>query len=185
MYGVYAWQPYVLELLGRDYVWLLGVVQAGSSAAGIAGNAVVGRIMREGKARRDPPRVLAAVTLVNAGLVVGIGAVGLLYREPGVLPAAIAIAMWLAWGVLFGISMPVRMSYINEHIPSAQRATVLSLDALFADAGGAVGQPALGWISDRASISLAWLLGGALVASTASLYRRSGDARERVSTSTS
>ena len=46
MYGFYSWQPYVLGLLGdQNAVWLLGVVQAGFSAAGIVGNTLVGRIM--------------------------------------------------------------------------------------------------------------------------------------------
>ncbi|HSK46945.1 MAG TPA: MFS transporter [Coriobacteriia bacterium] len=183
MYGFYAWQPYVLRLVGRDYVWLLGVVQAGSSAATIIGNALVGRVMSTRAGRRDPVQVLVASTWVNAALVVGIGAVGIIWRQPGLLPASLAIGMWLIWGVIFGVQLPVRMSYINEHISSAQRATVLSLDAFFADAGGAVGQPALGWISERASISLAWLIGGVLVAVTAPMYRRSGEARVETPTS--
>jgi MFS family permease len=176
MYGFYAWQPYVLELLGRDYVWLLGVVQAASSAVGIVGNALVGRIMGKGENRRDPARVLVAAALVNAAFVLGIGAVGIVAREPGIVPAGAAIAMWLGWGIVYGISGPVRMSFINEHIPSSQRATVLSLDAFFSDAGGAVGQPALGWLSERVSISFAWLIGGGLVGLTAPLYAKSGDA---------
>ncbi len=92
------------------------------------------------------------------------------------MPAAIAIVLWLAFGVVFGVAGPVRMGYINEHIPSAQRATVLSLDAFFGDAGGAAGQPALGWVSDRYSVRLAWVIGSAFVAAAAPLYRRSGAA---------
>ena len=38
IYGFYSWQPYVLDLLGRDYVWLLGVVTAAFSLMGIGGN---------------------------------------------------------------------------------------------------------------------------------------------------
>lgn len=176
MYGFYAWQPYVLQLLARDYVWLLGVVQAASSAAGIAGNMLVGRLMGEGRRRRDAARVLLWATLLNALLIIAIASVGLLASEPGIAPAAIAIALWLGWGVVYGVTGPIRMSYINEHIPSSQRATVLSLDAFFLDAGGGVGQPALGWISDRFGISLAWLLGGLLVGASAPLYARSGRA---------
>jgi MFS family permease len=179
MYGFYSWQPYILALLGKNNVWLLGVVQAASSAAGILGSALVGTIMRTGARRRDPSRVLAAATLGNAALVAAIGLVGLVWREAGVMPATIAIVLWLAWGVIFGVSMPVRMSFLNEHIPSSERATVLSLDAFFSDAGGAVGQPAFGWLSDRASVSVAWLVGSVLVGIAAPLYRRAGDAANR------
>ena len=37
IYGFYSWQPYVLDLLGKDYVWLLGVVTAAFSLMGIGG----------------------------------------------------------------------------------------------------------------------------------------------------
>ncbi|TLM88629.1 MAG: MFS transporter, partial [Actinobacteria bacterium] len=59
MYAFYAWQPYVLQLLGQDSVWLLGVAQAGFSAASIGGNALVAPMMRSGLRRRDPARVCA------------------------------------------------------------------------------------------------------------------------------
>lgn len=41
MWGFYAWQPYFLELLGRDAVWVTGVVSALIALATIAGNGVV------------------------------------------------------------------------------------------------------------------------------------------------
>ena len=47
-----------------------------------------------------------------------------------------AIVLWLLFGLVFGLTSPIRQGFINDHIPSAQRATVLSLDALFADTGG-------------------------------------------------
>ncbi len=180
MYGFYSWQPYVLGLLGdQNAVWLLGVVQAGFSAAGIVGNTLVGRVMGEGERRRDPARVLELSVWTSAAVVLAIGAVGFLALEPGIVPAALAILLWLGFGVVFGVSSPVRMGYINEHIPSAQRATVLSLDAFFGDAGAAAGQPALGWVSDRYSVQLAWLIGGAVMAAAAPLYRLSGAAARR------
>jgi len=176
MYGFYSWQPYVLQLLGRNLVWLLGVVQAASSLAMILGNLLVRRVMGEGENRRDPARVLAATAAGVSVITLLIGAVGLLAPQPGYLPAAAAITLWLAWSVVFGIQGPCRSAYVNDHIPSAQRATVLSLDSLFADAGGAVGQPVLGWVSTAASISVAWVLGSFVTATAVPLYLRSGAA---------
>jgi Major Facilitator Superfamily. len=176
IYGFYSWQPYVLDLLGRDYVWLLGVVTAAFSLTGIAGNTLVKRIMREGELRREPARVLEFAAWATAALTFAIAAVGLTIHEPGILPAGIAIGLWLMFGLVFGIATPVRMSYINAHIPSAQRATVLSLDAFFADAGGSGGQPALGWISQRMSIPIGWLIGGTFLATLPLFYRASGKA---------
>ncbi len=177
MYGFYAWQPYVLELLGRpDAIWLLGIVQAGFSCAGIFGNMLVGRVMGEGESRREPARVLELATWVTAALTFAIAGVGLAGLVPGVLAAGIAITLWVLWGALFGLITPVRMAYINDNIPSPQRATVLSLDAFFGDAGAAVGQPALGWISTRLSIPVAWVVGGVFMAISALFYRSSGTA---------
>jgi MFS family permease len=181
MYGFYAWQPFVLELLGRDYVWLLGVVQAGFSAANIAGNFLVAPIMREGDRRRNPAKALAVASVLEFAIAVAIGVTGFAFAgRPGVVPAGIAIAMWLLWGLVFGASGPIRAGYINAHIPSAQRATVLSLDAFFSDAGGAVGQPALGWLSKRSSIAFAWLIGSAGLALAAPLYLTSGRAAKEL-----
>jgi MFS family permease len=170
MFAFYSWQPYVLQLLGRNAVWLLGVVQAGISCTGILGNALVKPIMRTGPCRRHPGRVLAIASMVSTVLVLGIGAVGVLMKQPGVGPAAVAIVLWLLWGVAFGVAGPVRQAYINENIPSEQRATVLSLDAWFGDVGGGAGQPALGWISQQAGIAVGWLVGGVITAFTAPLY---------------
>ncbi|MDX1612613.1 MAG: MFS transporter, partial [Candidatus Thermoplasmatota archaeon] len=39
-WGWYAWQPYFLELLGRDLVWVAGIIAALISLATIAGNRI-------------------------------------------------------------------------------------------------------------------------------------------------
>jgi hypothetical protein len=72
------------------------------------------------------------------------------------------VALWLAFSVLMGVAGPVRQGFINEHIPSKQRATVLSLDSFFADVGGSAGQPALGYLAQVVSIPAA-IATGALV----------------------
>ena len=56
--------------------------------------------------------------------------------------------------------VPVKQGWINGRIPSSERATIISLDALFDDGGSTVGQLGLGYLSSRVSISFAWLVGG-------------------------
>jgi len=181
MYAFYSWQPYVLQLLARpSAVWVLGVVQSVSSVAMIGGSWLVRVIMREGSQRRDPARVLTVGSTIAALAILAIGFVGLARLQPGILPAAIAIGLWIAWSVMFGLLGPVRSGFINEYIPSAQRATVLSLDALFSDAGGAAGQPVLGWLSTRFSISVAWVIGSAFFAAAAPLYAVAGKGSRRL-----
>ena len=177
MFVFYSWQPYILQLLGDPKaVWLLGVVQAVASTLTIAGAGLIGVVMRSGARRRNPAGVLAVGSLVSAAGVLGIAAVGLSRLTPGVLPAAIAIGLWFAWSLMFGLLGPLRASFINEYIPSAQRATVLSLDSLFGDAGGSLGQPILGWIATVAGLPIAWAIGAAAFAGAAPLYVRSGQA---------
>ena len=170
MYGFYSWQPYILGLVGHNYIWLLGVVQAGLSLTGIVGNSLVRVVMGSGETRRNPARVLMWAAGLEAVFAASIGAVGLIFHQPGLVPAGVAISLWLVWGVIFGVTGPVRQGFINDHIPSTQRATVLSLDAFFGDAGGAAGQPALGWLSGRTSVGVGWVVGAVFIALTAPLY---------------
>lgn len=174
LYGFYSWQRYALDLLGRELIWVVGVLAAVSALAGIVGNSLVRWIMREGERRRDPARVLSVSMLALTVLVAGMGAVGLVVRTPGLGPMLIAAALWTLWGIVFGIVGPVRQAYLNEQVPSAQRATVLSLDAFFADAGGAGGQPVLGWIAKMWSIPVGFLVGAVFLAVSAPLYRAAG-----------
>jgi hypothetical protein len=179
LYGFYSWQRYALDLLGRELIWVAGVLTAVSSLAGILGNALVRRVMRDGELRRSPARVLAWSMAIIAALTTAIAAVGLLVRTPGVAPLFVAAALWSAWNVVYGIVGPVRQAYLNEHVPSAQRATVLSLDAFFADVGGTGGQPALGWLAKATSIPVGWLVGAVFLGLTVPGYGASGRAAKR------
>jgi hypothetical protein len=76
----------------------------------------------------------------------------------------VAVPLYLVSTVAFGISLPVKQGWLNARIPSQQRATIISLDALFGDGGSTVGQVGLGWMSQRFSIPLAWLVGGVIQA---------------------
>jgi MFS family permease len=75
---------------------------------------------------------------------------------------------------------PVRMAYINENIPSAQRATVLSFDSFFSDIGAVAGQLGLGYLAQVVSKAAAYTVGGAVYLIAAPLYRRAGKASERL-----
>lgn len=176
LYGFYSWQRFALDLLGRELIWVAGVLTAVASLAGIAGNALVRRVMRDGELRRSPARVLAWSMAIITALTVAIAVVGLLVGSPGVAPLFVAAALWSVWNVVFGIVGPVRQAYLNEQVPSAQRATVLSLDAFFADVGGAGGQPALGWLSRATSIPIGWLVGAIFLGLTVPGYGASGRA---------
>ena len=150
MYGFYSWQKYFLDLLGRDLVWVTGVIAALVGLTQIFGNLLVGRITA-----RVPDRglILMVCSAVTTLAVIGAALVQQFW---------IAVPLYLVSTMAFGISMPVKQGWLNSRIPSQQRATIISLDALFGDGGSTVGQVGLGYLSQAVSIPVAWLVGGVI-----------------------
>ena len=175
IFSFYVGQAYWLELLrSPNAYWVVSVITAAVSATGFLGNLAVRRIMNGPKGRRRAGRILALFTVVQAALGFGIAGVGLFtpVASRGVPTLLLAASMWVLNGFLFGAGGPIRQGFINEQIPSAQRATVLSVDAFFGDVGGSAGQPALGYIAQQASIPVAWGLGTVLALMAAPFYLR-------------
>ncbi|MEZ5126530.1 MAG: MFS transporter [Thermoleophilia bacterium] len=152
MYGFYSWQRYFLDLLGRDLVWVNGLIAALVGVSSIAGAALVGPLRKRAWRRSS---VVIAMVAAQALLVVLAALLQVFW---------IAVPLYLLSTLAFGVQQPVRQAWLNARIPSQQRATLISLDALFADAGGAGGQVGLGWLSRTFSIPLAWVVGGAIQA---------------------
>jgi len=61
------------------------------------------------------------------------------------------------WALVFAAAFPIRQAFLNELIPSAQRATVLSSDNMLASLGGVLAQPALGRVADGWGYSLSYV----------------------------
>jgi MFS family permease len=174
IFAFYGSQPYFLQLLGRNVVWVAAAVGEGVFLAGILGYSLSGRIMQGKNGRRRPGRVLAVITGAEGLLVVSIGVVGIvaLPGHTGLVVWGIAVTIWLLGSVLNSIGMPIRQVFMNSQIPSEQRATVLSVDALFGDVGGTVGQPGLGYLGQAEGIGFAWTLGALAVLLSTPLYLR-------------
>lgn len=146
-YVFYALQPYLLELWGDEEAYTV----AGLAAALVSGTAILGgaiapwvrRLFR----RRTSTILLAAVT--SALVLVGVGLVRNFW---------VAVVLVALWGVASAIDDPVHRAYLNDMIPSKQRATVLSFDSLMGSGGGVVIQPVLGRVADVGGYgaSLVW-----------------------------
>lgn len=148
MYGFYSWQRYFLDLLGRDLIWVSGLVAAAVGLAGAAGGALVRPLMV-----RKPRRSSVLLWTVAATTVCIVLA--------GIVPVFwIAVPLYIVACVLGGIGGPIRSAWLNACIPSEQRATLISLDSLFGEAGGTLGQLGLGYVSKATSIATAWVIGG-------------------------
>jgi MFS family permease len=163
-FGFYSWQRYFLDLLGRNLVWVDGVISALVGLSLMAGNALVvplGRVVRT----RTGVLMLSIAVQASAAVACGLGR-GL------ASPSAfyVVVALYLVYGIAVGVALPVKQAYLNDHIPSAERATVLSLDAMFGDAGGAVGQATWGGVAAARSIGEAWTYAGATLLPGLPLY---------------
>lgn len=179
-YLFYASQPYALELLGREnLIWVAGAITALFAVSGIAGNSLVGRV-RHTRWGKRPARVLTWAALGMAVAATALGVVGLVAGTGSMTGFVLVAVLLIAFGLLNGLLGPVRQAYINENIPSAQRATVLSFDSFFGDIGAVVGQVGLGYAAQAASKAVAYTIGGIVYSAAAPLYHWAGKASDRL-----
>jgi MFS family permease len=148
IFGFYSWQRYFLDLLGRNLVWVDGVISSLVGLSLIAGNALVAPLSRVVRTRTG---LLTLSVAAQAVLAVACGLLTNFY---------VVVSLYLLYGVAIGLAMPVKQAYLNAHIPSAQRATIISLDSMFGSSGGVLGQTAWGWVARTRSIGTAWAWSG-------------------------
>ena len=150
MWAWYAWQPYFLELLARDAVWVAGVVAALLAVAMIIGNSLVQLITRF-CGRRTTILLWTAVAFSLTSIGVG-----------WATSFPLALAFLLVGSVAMGVQMPVRQAFVHGMVPSAERATVVSFDSMIGGIGAVGGQAGLGLYSERQSYSAAYVAGGVI-----------------------
>ncbi len=153
IYVFYALQPYLLQLYGDSSAYsVAGLAAALVAGAQVLGGLLVARVRRRFRLRTDALLVGGVASVV---LLVGIGLAGSFW---------VVLALVAAWSMLGALVAPLRQSFINGAIPSAQRATVLSFDSLMGSAGGVVAQPALGRVADLSGYATSYLVSAAIQA---------------------
>ena len=171
MWGFYASQPYLLELLDSDAIWISGFVAAGVALATIAGNQVV-RVASHYCGRRTTLLLLAAAVETCAAVAVGL-----------------ASSFWIALPALLlvmgatGVTAPVRSAYLHQVVSTEQRATVVSFDSMVSNVGGIGGQLGLGALGEARSVGSAFVVGGLVTSAALPLLgrlRRLGGAADRI-----
>jgi MFS family permease len=151
IYVFYALQPYLLQLYGRpDAYAIAGLAAALSAGAQIVGGLLVPWVRRPFRRRTD---VLLLGGALGVVLLVLLGTLG---------NFAVALGLVALWSMVSAAVAPLRQSFVNGAIPSAQRATVLSFDSLMGSAGGVVVQPALGRVADGWGYPASFLVGAAV-----------------------
>jgi MFS family permease len=151
IYTFYALQPYLLELWGNPKAYSV----AGLAAAIVAGAQIVGGYLAPffRKLFRKRTSALILATFATAGVLAALGLTNSFW---------VALVLLTLWAMIFAAEMPIRQAYLNDMIPSRQRATVLSFDSLMGSSGGVVIQPVLGKVADVYSYSTS-LVTGALI----------------------
>lgn len=152
-YAFYALQPYLLELYGDPNAYSI----AGLAAAIVAGAQIVGGLfvsrVRRFFSRRTHALILGAVLSVFLLALIGL-----------TTSFVVALVLLVAWCLAGAIEAPFRRAFINGLIPSEQRATVLSFDALMGSSGGVVIQPGLGRAADVFGYPASYLAAAAIQA---------------------
>ena len=149
IYAFYAVQPYLLELHHDPGAYSI----AGLAAALVAGAQILGGWAAP-RVRRLFARRTTTLILTAAGSALVLVLLGF---APSL---SVAIPLIALWGLLFAADEPIRQAYLNDMIPSKQRATVLSFDSLMGSSGGVVAQPALGRAADVYGYAASLVLSG-------------------------
>jgi MFS family permease len=144
----YAWQPYFLDLLGRDAIWVAGVIAALFSLAGILGNMLVKRVATPGRRRTT---ILLVTSAALSASMVATGAIQYFW---------VTVPVFLLGAVFAGIEQPVRQTYLHYSIPSSERATLVSFDNLIGSLGSIGGTTGLGYLSQERSVPAGFVVGG-------------------------
>ena len=149
IYVFYALQPYLLQLYGDEKAyWIAGLAAAIVAGAQVVGGLLVPVIRKLFKRRTT---VLLFGTFIGAVILLLLGFMPNFY---------LVILMVVLWGLIGAAITPVRQAYLNDLIPSRQRATVLSFDSLLGSSGGVVTQPALGKSADVWSYATSYMVAG-------------------------
>lgn len=147
-YTFYALQPYLLELWGNPKAYSI----AGLAAAIVAGAQILGGYLAPWFRRMFRKRTSALIlaTLTSAAVLAALGLTNSFW---------VALVLLTVWAMVFAAELPIRQAYVNDMIPSRQRATVLSFDSLMGSSGGVVIQPVLGKVADAYSYSTSLVVG--------------------------
>jgi MFS family permease len=147
IYGFYAAQPFLLQLYGDPHAFGISGLSAAVVAASQMAAGFAAPHLRRLFTRRTHVLIASTAMIVLC-----------LYAMSRVSAFGPALAVLVGWSFSMWVTVPLRQTYLNGLVPSAQRATVLSFDNLMTSAGAALAQPVLGRVADARGYPLAYFV---------------------------
>ncbi|HWK79605.1 MAG TPA: MFS transporter, partial [Thermomicrobiales bacterium] len=135
------------HLFGSDSPALVfGLSSLVGTVLGLLATELLRRHRPESLGAGTPARLLAGLAAVQVGATIGFVLMGNLWLAFGML--------WLR-GVAGTLTGPVSAAWMNRHLDSSLRATVISMEGQANAIGQVVGGPPLGWVGSRFSVATA------------------------------
>ncbi len=153
------WQPRIREISPDTGIWVMGLLATGYFLAAALGNALSTPLVKIFKSRYKH-------ILFLFRFVMGILYLTLSFRFSLGGFAPFYLLVFLA----HGMTESPEMTLFNRDIPGDKRSTLLSLNSLFLQAGGALGSLTVGQMAHRLSIPAAWWVTGGILTLSAAFY---------------
>lgn len=154
------WQPRFNASLGDERY--LGLIHGVTMACIMFGARLVEYLKKQFSSER---KIIVYAQLLIGVFVIGAGSISWL---PGTI-----IFFWLH-EVGRGVAGPIRIAYLQDNIPSKQRATIDSCMSLFRHFGAMLGLFISGVLAHNYGISFTWLFMGVLLSAVMIIFVRSG-----------
>jgi DHA1 family quinolone resistance protein-like MFS transporter len=155
------WQPFFADLLGgsEGNSFFFGVVMGGNFLVGMVGNLLATPLSRLLNKRYG---LVCAIFQGAWGM-----AIVLLALQS--IPLAALSLFWLAYMNMGVVNSP-HSTLLNREIPAEHRSSMLSIASLATYVGVMIAGAGLGFVAEHSSISAAWILGGAVLVVSLTLY---------------
>lgn len=154
------WQPFFGQFLEEKTGF--GFIYAAISLSLITGSWLMPRLLKKWPNEKG----LMVATQIATGT--GIAFSGLM---TSLLPA---IGIFLSHEMARGIFRPISDAYLNDNIPSKERATLISFQGMAQHIGGMIGLLTSGWLAESFGIPATWVIFGSILVIISSFLMKNG-----------
>ncbi len=154
------WQPFFMHFLNDKSS--LGFIFSGISVAIIFGSYLAPKISRRIKNEK--------AIIVTSEVIVGLGICSTILLK-SIVPA---VTVFLIHEAARGLINPLKDTYFNNNIPSNERATLLSFEALSHHLGGMIGLLVSGFLAEYFSLKSAWISSGLILVIFVLIFSKKG-----------